>query len=212
MSIKSTTIILVIILSLLSSFEVTSKAFCALRDPVAQIYHLYPQADNYRSIVRTIDEQTRHRVLDQLPNHQLHTDELGRHTLYVALKQGKPLGIVHVRSEQSRWGLIEIAWALDLDLNVLDFNFQRSRALGNDIVLNKPFKSLLIGKDFKHLNQYLNPQGEIINQTFNDVAQNAKELSKVVLINGLKTLLVTKIAWAGQIKTLKAQRNAAKDS
>lgn len=181
------------------------KAFCALRDPVSQIYHFFPEADNYRSIVRTVDESTRQQVAKHLPHHQLHIDELGRHTLYVALKNKQPIGIVHVRSEHSRWGLIEIAWALDLHLNVIDFNFQRSRAVGTRVVQTQQFKNLIIGKDFPTLNLYLNQQGNVTDTEFNQAAQNANSLAKAVLVNGLKTLLVTQFAWAKEIKQLRTK-------
>ena len=182
-----------------------SKAFCALRDPVAQIYQLYPQADGYRSIVRNVDESTRQQVIKLLPGHQLHIDELGRHTLYVAMREEQPIGIVHVRSEQSRWGLIEIAWALDLNLTVIDFSFQRSRALGHEVVLNQSFKQLIIGKSFAQLSQYIGQDGTLTNPQFKQLAQKAQELSKVVLVNGLKTLLVTRLAWSQEIQSLTQQ-------
>ena len=197
------TTVLVLLLTM-TSLDSHSKAFCALRDPVAQIYQLYPEADSYRSIVRTIADDTREQVMQRIPGHELHIDELGRHTLYVAMKAQKPIGIVHVRSEQSRWGLIEIAWAIDLDLTVRDFNFQRSRAFGNEIVLKQPFKQLLIGKDFNTLSTYIDEYGQVDDPEFKQRAQDAQELSYVVLINGLKTLLVTQIAWATELRNLQA--------
>jgi hypothetical protein len=194
-----------ILLLAFTSINSHSKAFCALRDPVAQIYQLYPQADSYRSIVRTIDENTRQKAMKLLPGQQLHIDELGRHTLYVAMKKEQPIGIVHVRSEQSRWGLIEIAWALDLNLTVIDFDFQRSRALGQQIVKQQSFKQLLIGKNFAQLSEYIDQQGNLINPQFNFQAQKAPELAKVVLVNALKTLLVTQLAWSQELQQLKGE-------
>ena len=75
-----------------------AEAFCALRDPVSSIYQLYPNANAYRSIVRTVDKQTREHVISHLPSLRLHFSEMGRHTLYVALQDGKKLGYVHVLS------------------------------------------------------------------------------------------------------------------
>lgn len=201
---KTLVITLITAILLLISIDTQSKAFCALRDPVAQIYQLYPQADGYRSLVRTIADDTRQQVKQRIPGHELHADELGRHTLYVAMKNDQPIGIVHVRSEQSRWGLIEIAWAIDLNLNIKDFNFQRSRALGNEIVLGQQFKSLIIGKNFANLSTYIDKSGKLSHQEFTLKAQQAPELSYVVLINGLKTLLVTEIAWAVELNDITA--------
>ena len=201
---KTLIIATITVILLLSSANIHSKAFCALRDPVAQIYQLYPQADGYRSLVRTIADDTRQQVKQRLPGHELHADELGRHTLYVAMKNDQPMGIVHVRSEQSRWGLIEIAWAIDLNLNIKDFSFQRSRASGNEIVLKQQFKSLIIGKNFANLSAYIDKYGKVDHQEFKRKAQQAPELSYVVLINGLKTLLITEIAWAAELNEMTA--------
>lgn len=201
---KTLVIALLTITILLNSADTHSKAFCALRDPVAQIYQLYPQADGYRSLVRTITDDTRIQVMQRIPGQELHVDELGRHTLYVAMKNEQPIGIVHVRAEQSRWGLIEIAWAIDLDYNVQDFSFQRSRAPDNEIVLKQPFKSLIIGKNFANLSTYIDETGKVNHKEFHQKAKHAPELSQVVLINGLKTLLVTQIAWAKELNQITA--------
>ena len=83
-----------------------ADAYCSLRDPVAQIQQLYPQKTNQLSIVKTVDTSTRNLVKLALPSNDLHFSELGRHTLYVAMKNTEALGYVHVRSEQSKWGLV----------------------------------------------------------------------------------------------------------
>lgn len=197
MNIKTPSILFCLLIQL-TSFASHAKAFCALRDPVAQIYQLYPDADNYRSIVRTVDDNIRQQIIDRLPNHQLHHDELGRHTLYIPLRQGKPIGIVHVRSEQSRWGLVEIAWALDFDLTVVDFTFQRSRALDSKRLSREVFKQQLAGKNFAALSRYISTTDQLADA-------NAQTLSAVVLVNGLKTLLVTELAWSTEISHLKNQ-------
>lgn len=195
-------------LCLFISTNCLAKAFCALRDPVSQIYKLYPQADSYRSIVKTIDGNTRYQVSQKMPQQPLHHGELGRHTLYIVLQRGEAIGIVHVRSEPSRWGLIEIAWALDFDLNVVDFNFQRSRALGNALLLKQSFKKLLIGKQFTELSRYVNIEGQQPNPQFQQQTRGAEALAQIVLVNSLKTLLITQLAWSQEIKALQLQYSA----
>lgn len=101
-------------------------AYCALRDPVNTIYSLFPEADSYRSSVQTVGRAAREAVAERLPL-ELHFNELGRHTLYVALQKGQPVGFVHARSEAGRWGITEFAWALELDLRVRTVSIQRSR-------------------------------------------------------------------------------------
>ena len=118
--------VLMIILLLMSAMS-WGEAYCGLRDPIAMISKLYPNYQNYRSIVRTIDAQTRIEVSKRLPGMPLHFGELGRHTLYVINSSNKTAGFVHVRSEQTRWGLIEVAWAIDSEMKIIDYQFQRCR-------------------------------------------------------------------------------------
>lgn len=184
------------------SVDSRAKAFCALRDPVTKIYQHFPQADSYRSLVRTIDNDVRQQVIARLPGLQLHIDELGRHTLYVVLKQGIAIGMIHVRSEQSRWGLIEIVWALDLNLTVLDFSFQRSRAMNHNVVQKQAFKQMLVGENFNTLSQYLRDDGRLSHQAFKQQAQGAEELAMAILASALKTLLVTQLAWSYEVTQL----------
>ena len=115
------------------------QAYCKLRDPVNSIKKLYPMATTYRSIVRTVDSSARDAVASAIP-FKLHFNELGRHTLYVAMNKKKPVGLVHARSEKGRWGLVEIAWALDFDLRVRSFTFQRCRSPHRAEVESKVFK------------------------------------------------------------------------
>lgn len=87
-------------LLLLLSVETQAVAYCALRDLVNTIYTLFPEADAYRSSVKTIGRSARQAVLDQLP-FKIHFNELGRHTLYMALQNGDVIGMVHARSEMT---------------------------------------------------------------------------------------------------------------
>lgn len=192
----SITLLAILLNFLLSSFA-NAKAFCALRDPVAQIYHMFPQADGFRSTVKTIDINVRNQVLQRLPEQPMHFDELGRHTLYVVMRQQQPIGIVHVRAEQSPWGLVEVAWALNLDLTVVDFAIQRSRAVGTDIINAPSFKQLFIGKNFTALYHYLDDS-----YGYQQQVKGAQELSMTLLINALKTLLITELAWADELNQL----------
>ena len=185
-------------------------AFCALRDPVSGIQTLFPQATHYRSIVKTIGESVRRQVRAALPPNTLHFGELGRHTLYVPVRDTTPLGFVHVRSEESEWGLVEIAWALDLDLRIVDFRFQRCRCTNKDVIESDAFKQQFIGKNFAELKAMLDASGNQADRAKLRVADEAVDIANVVLRCGLKTLLVTELAWSDDIKsiayTTKAQR------
>ena len=147
-----------------------SVAYCALRDPVTKIYALFPDASSYKSIVHKIDLATKEQVSAKA-SFSLHQDELGQHTLYIAMKDELPLGIIHSRSEVGLWGLIEIVWAFDFDLNVVDFTFQRCRESACKQIAALPFRHLLKGKSSSELTAMLKSSSTVYQQ-----------------ISGLKTL------------------------
>jgi len=190
------------LLTLILPTNSRAEAFCALRDPVTSIYQLYPEATSFRSIVRTVNETTRNHVINHLPNMSLHFSEMGRHTLYVALQNGKELGYVHVRSEKSQWGLVEVAWALNLDLSIHDFNFQRARNPSRRFIETLEFKSQLTGRNFSAMKTLMmQPFAEHAQPLFTD--KDALKLASVVIQSGLKTLLITEQAWKSDLTDVK---------
>jgi hypothetical protein len=172
-----------------------ADAFCSLRDPVAQINQLFPEKTNHLSIVREINNQTRRQVQNELPQNDLHFGELGKHTLYVALKGQQTLGYVHVRSEQSSWGLIEIVWAIDTNMRIVDFTFQRCRSPQKKIIEDINYRQAFIGRNFTELKDYLAGDGISANNTLLKKALNGAELTHVILRCALKTLLLTEHVW-----------------
>lgn len=171
---------------------VHAAAFCALRDPTPQIYELYPDATNYRSLVSIIDDSIRTSIMAELP-FTLHNRELGKHTLYVALKEREPLGFVHVRSEASRWGLIEIAWSLDLDLNVRDMRFQRCRDPSCKALAKDKFTGMMANKNSIELRAMLTAAEA--DPASLGVSKKHRPLALTVLRSALKTIAVTRRAW-----------------
>jgi hypothetical protein len=177
---------------------VGAQAFCALRDPAEQIYAVYPAATSYRSVVRTVDTQTRNAVSSMLP-FTVHSRELGQHTLYVAQGGRQSLGLVHVRSESSDWGIIEIAWAIDLDLHLRDFRFQRCRGSGCASVDTEQMRSLLRGKDLAALRAMLTADGEALRTPAGVETEPGRRLATTVVRSALKTLAVTQLVWSADL-------------
>lgn len=208
---------LMIAAALLGSFtaiapapEANAQAFCALRDPVQQVYQLFPEATSYRSIVRSVDENSRNLTAQELP-FTLHFNELGRHTLYVALRGDIPLGVVHVRSEAGRWGLVEIAWALSLDLDIVGFRFQRCRDTSHKIIQSDAIASTFKGLDFESLRAMLNEDGDDLSAAAQPLLAGQPEavhrLMTTTLRSAMKTVIVTKLVWEkdlGQIRLIEA--------
>jgi len=186
----------------LTNISIFADAYCSLRDPVAQIKQLYPNRTNQLSIVKEINNNARLQVRANLPNNDLHFGELGRHTLYVALENNETLGYIHVRSEQSKWGLVEIIWAIDKNYHITDFAFQRCRSPKKKLLDNQQFKNMFIGKDLNQLKQYLSADGLTANKTLLSKASSSPELANVILRCALKTLLLTKLVWHNELQLL----------
>ncbi|MCK5872743.1 MAG: hypothetical protein KAG26_07940 [Methylococcales bacterium] len=175
-----------------------SVAFCALRDPVTNIYKLFPDAQTYRSITHKIDQSTQKEVKKRVP-FTLHQDELGQHTLYVAFKKKKPLGLIHARSEVGLWGLVEVAWAFDFKMNIVGFMFQRCREPACKLISSIPFQQFLKGKSNTELLDLL----KVGTTGYPHAIENnkaAKELANIVIRSAIKTIQVTKISWSKELK------------
>jgi len=178
--------------------ESQSSAFCALRDPVRQIYSLYPEARTYRSIVRSVGARARDAILKQL-SFKLHFDEIGKHTLYVAVAARRPLGLVHVRTEAGRWGLMEVVWSLNLDLTVRGFRFQRYRGRVSRKVIEGDLQKMLVGKGASELREMLERR-----EAASAEGGERRELERALLRSALKTIVVTRTIWLADLEKLRA--------
>jgi hypothetical protein len=192
--------LIAIILFVLLGQYAHAVAYCSLRDPIAQIGQLFPHKTNQLSIVKSVNTNIRNQVKLALPSNDLHFAELGKHTLYVAMNKSEALGYVHVRSEQSTWGLVEIIWALDKDLKIKNFAFQRCRSPKKKIIDDDDFKKMFIGKSYLELKKLLSSDGITANNILLDKAKNSPQLASVILRCALKTLLITEILWGDELQ------------
>lgn len=178
------------------------KPFCSLRDPTQQIFNAFPQATNYKSIVHNIDNQAKKELLSQ-HDFTIHSKEIGRHTVFFALQDEIPLGLIHVRTESGIWGLTEIVWALDMDLNIIDFNFQRCRGNSCKSIMDSDFKAQLKGKSLGDVLGLLNNSSQNLYNNSADVPVQAKEsLAQAVLRSAVKTIVITDKIWRDDIAEL----------
>ncbi len=189
--------------------DATAQAYCALRDPVSQIYSVCPEADNYRSVVRTIDESAREAITTRVP-YPMHFTELGRHTLYVGIEGRRPVGLVQARSERSRWGLVEVIWSFDLDLRVADFALQRCRARSADRkeIESDAFKSLVRGRSFDELLTLVSADGKSLSPEVAGLIQGDPGLALAVLRCGIKTVAATEAAWSADVQAARLWHRA----
>jgi hypothetical protein len=180
-----------------------AEAYCALRDPVGAIASMYPDADSHQSIVRTIGPEVRDDIAGRLP-FTLHFNELGKHTLYVVQRAGRPLGFVHARSEPGRWGLVELVWSLTPDLRVRDFRFQRCRAPNCASLEDPAFTNQLAGRDLDGLMELLEPDGLALRPGGIKVAEDAQELALAIVRSAAKTIAVTQSTWPDSVSRVQA--------
>jgi len=161
----------------------------------SMVFTAFPEADSYRRIVRDVDQQARTTIERALP-FKVHFDELGPHTLLVAFRGRQPVGLLYLRSEESEWGLTEIAWALSLDLRVLGFQFLRGRSRHIHELQSSGFAKLLVGRDLTQLVEVLAKEGK---RDPNLVPAGAEDLARTMLRSGIKALLVTDTVWRDEI-------------
>jgi len=166
------------------------QAYCALRDPVRVLYDAYPEADSHRSIIRTVTVADRDAIARVLPFTILY-DELGRHTLYVPLREGHPLGLLHVRSERGRYGLSEIAWSLDLEGRITGGRLQRCRDPELREAFAEGMPSQLGSGDVPAISTLLQKEDLTPDQ-------------RVVLGSAAKTAVVTSIVWEDDLLPMRA--------
>jgi hypothetical protein len=192
---------------LLTLFNVPNAdaAYCSLRDPVAAIQQLYPESNRYRSLVRLIDQEIRTEISREMP-FSLHFNELGKHTLFLALADEKPVGFVHARSEISDTGMIEVAWAISLDMTIQGFYFQRCRSPRCNTDLTKKILGQLQGKSFHEILSLLSQDGLKLNELDSSDFAEDKALVLSVIRSALKTLKVTELAWETDIARIQRNR------
>lgn len=170
--------------------QASAVAYCALRDPVNTIYELFPEAKSYRSNVQTVGRKAREAVTSQLP-FSMHFNELGRHTLYVALKEAVPIGFVHARSESGEWGITEYAWAIRTDLSIQGVKVQRSR----DPDIRKLTST--------ELNSYVEGRGLAGLSAERAIAIKAGDkLKTAVLSSAMKALIIIETVWGDEFSEM----------
>lgn len=194
---------LLFIALIFSANSFAAAPYCALRDPSHQIYAMFPSATSYRSVVRKVDALARQSLNEKLP-FTLHHNELGEHTIYVPVQKVMPLGIVHVRSEMGVWGLMEIVWALDRQMKVVDFKFQRCRGDSCKTVIEKNIKSLLQGKGERELADLLDENKTALKHGLLELNDSELYLAGSIIKSAIKTIAVTKGSWPDTVTELQS--------
>ncbi|HIL99690.1 MAG TPA: hypothetical protein EYG46_01675 [Myxococcales bacterium] len=187
--------LLTLLILVLSPATAFGQAYCSLREPVRAMQTSFPDFAHYRSIVRVVDETDRANILETLP-FTIHENELGTHTLYMVFADNDELlGIVHVRTERSRWGLTEIAWTFNSDFEIVGMHFQRSRDRYRKYIESEAFQKEIRGKNFDELRTLLTENGEAVNKDVLVIPREGHELALNVIRSALKTISATQLVW-----------------
>ena len=192
--------LLLFLIVVLSPATSLGQAYCSLRDPVAVIQASFSDFDHYRSNVRVVDETDRTAVLESL-GFSIHENELVTHTLYTVFSADDALlGVIHVRTERGRWGLNEIAWVLNVDLEVVGMHLQRSRDRYRSYIESEDFQKKIRGKNVNELKALLTEDGGTIQEAELLVPDEARELAASVIRSALKTISVTQAVWQDSLQ------------
>ena len=180
----------------LTTGSAAHAANCALRNPDRQIYEMFPEATNYRSIVGKVDASLKG-TIEGKAGSSLTLNDLGKHTLYIVMNRTNPIGLVHARSEVGSRGSIELVWALDMNLNVKDFRVQRSRERNTGAIKAPGFREHLVGKDLQGLQGFL-LGSDAVNIKALGVPDEASSISHTAVLSGVKTVVITDLAFPGR--------------
>lgn len=186
------------------SFDICEAALCALRNPDRDLKVLFPEATGYKSVPKDIDREAEAKIEEEL-GHQLDFSDIGIHTIYIALKGTKPIGLLHPHAERGTYGTIEIIWAFTIEGKIKDFLIQRSREKNTKDLISDEFRGQFIGKtegfpftigDNKEINtEFLNP------------AKGPLKGSSVVAYAAKKVLLYNKYIFHREIREAYEQQN-----
>lgn len=202
---KRNKVYVLILLLAIEVFTLSSAhaAFCSLRDPVSAIQILYKGDYQYRSLVATVTEKDRLAVKEILP-FTIYQNEVSKHTLYVLYKNGEATGFLQARSEWAKWGLVEIAWGINLDRSLKGFYFQRCRSPECNDTVVKSINKELHNKSIEQLKLLLSADGEALSEAGESAFISSPKLSLLVLRSALKTLAITDISWSKDIEKIEA--------
>jgi len=109
---------------------------------------------------------------------------------------------VHVRSEKGTWGLLEIAWALDLDLRLRAFRLQRGYEAGASDLLAGPFPDRVAGLGLEQLSR---EKSLGLNSTLLvDLPEDQKVFAATLVQAAPRAIAATRVGWQSDLAELRA--------
>ena len=183
-----------ILVLLTFALPATAGELGEIERPGEHVKRMFPEADRYEEHVRVI-ERTRSRSVRELLPEYVPYHEKGKRVVYSAHRGSSPLGFVHVRDEIGPWGVVRVAWQLNLDLTLRDFTLLRCRDVERTHVEGEAFRELLRGRDLRSLQDLLDDAGHV-DVDARIVPRPAGALAETLVHSALKSLSVTQVGWS----------------
>lgn len=165
------------------------------RTKVDLVFSAFREADSVRRIERAISSEARDAIESALP-FRVHFAELGTHVLFVAFRGRKPIGLLYVRSEETAWGLADIAWAIDVEAHITGFEFVNSRSDRARALPQSPFGRGLVGLTLADLTRAQQAAPAVEGKGTRD------ELEGIVERSAMMATAVITIVWADEVQKL----------
>lgn len=183
-------------------FVAEGQAYCSLRDPNRIVQEIFPESTGFRSILRKVTREDA-RTLKRELELDFDSREFTTHTLYAVLQDENILGYVQSRTEAVEWGLAEIIWVLDKDLNLAAFRFQRCRSRWKNAVEEEGLQSQLKGLSEAELLAAWKSRGSEKFRKDANLPVSANKLVEAVIKSGLKAAGLARIVWGEDITNIR---------
>jgi hypothetical protein len=184
------------------------QAYCSLRDPNRIVQELFPEATGFRSFLRKVTRADARTLKEDLAL-DFDSREFTTHTLDAVLQDDKILGYVQSRTEAVEWGLAEIIWVLDADLNLAAFRFQRCRSRWKANVEDESLQAQLKGLSESELLEVWKSKGSEGFRREANLPDSADKLVQAVVISGLKATGLARIVWGEDIENIRDSLESA---
>lgn len=194
-------------LIIFTPFNLSWAAICAFRNPDRDVYRLFPDATNYRSVFTELDENNRG-IIEKALGQYIILSDIGTHTFYVILKGERPIGFIHPHAELGTYGNVEIIWAYNLDGSIKDYIIQRSREKRTRELESKDFRNQFKGKRLGDI--FTLGKSKNINPEFIKPVEGAEKESSIIAYGAKKVLILNKYLFQETIEKAREEAEISK--
>lgn len=175
-------------------------ASCALANPAQSIYLLFPNATNYKTLSGDIAYVGSNRTyIEKQLNIRMDINDIGTHTIYVAMVGNKPIGYMHAANEHMHTGRMSIIWAFFMDGSIKSFLIPRSDDKSIEKINSRQFKKQFEGKNVEY--PFVLENSRRINPEYMKPVKGYEDISSVVAFSAKKTLLINSMIFKKPINS-----------